>query len=361
MRGFADGLMYWFLVPFSWLYGLVIRIRNYWFDKRTASLFKATIPVISVGNISTGGTGKTPFSEYLMRYFEAQGLRPAYLSRGYGRKSKGYLRVDPTAANSQKYGDEALQVARKFARLPVAVCEQRAEGIRRLEQEHAPDLIILDDAFQHRKVRREVDILLFDAARLPQQDWLLPAGRLREPLSSIRRAQFLIINKVKSPEDIPAIEAQFARWGKPLAFCQPEFEGIFDFETDKKSNWDAAKHRLGAVLFSGLGNNDYFRQQVEESGIQVLESFAFPDHHRYSARDMEEIVRAFQKHTKNSSKFDSLLPLTTEKDRSRLQGSDLTHLWHQLPLCYVPIRLRFYRGQAALEASMQQIITSQNT
>lgn len=359
MSRFADSLMCRLLVPFSFLYGLGIRLRNYWFDRRSASLFKANVLVIAVGNISTGGTGKTPFSEYLLRFFEDQGLRPAYLSRGYGRKSQGYFLVDPHATDAAIYGDEALQVARKFVQLPVAVCERRAEGIMRLEQEHAPDLIILDDAFQHRKVRRDVDILLFDAARLPQQDCLLPAGRLREPKSSMRRAHFLVVNKIPQQTDIPEISAQFARWNKPLVFCKPEFDGIFDFSTDTKSAWQAADHRIGAVLFSGLGNNAYFRHQVESSGITVLQAFAFRDHHHYSEKDIREIVAAFQKHIENSSKFDTLLILTTEKDRSRLRGSTLTHLWHTLPLCYIPIRLAFFQGQEAFEASLLQLFNRQ--
>jgi tetraacyldisaccharide 4'-kinase len=359
MSRFANVLMCWLLAPFSWLYGLGIRCRNIWYDRRTASLFKADVPVISVGNISTGGTGKTPFSEYLLRFFEDQGLRPAYLSRGYGRASKGYRLVDSQATQASEFGDEALQVARKFARLPVAVCESRAEGIRRLQRDHAPDLIVLDDAFQHRKVRRDADILLFDAHRLPQQDCLLPAGRLREPKSSIRRADFLVVNKLEQPSDISNIEKQFSHWQKPMAFCQPVFDGIFDFETDTKSEWQAAKHTLGAVLFSGLGNNDYFHHQITSCGIQVLQAFAFPDHHRYTEQDLQEIMDAFRQHTKNSPKFDSLLILTTEKDRSRLRGSTLTHPWHQMPLCYIPIRLAFSQGQEALEARLLSLVDSQ--
>ena len=349
------------LIPFSWLYGLVIGIRNSWYTKRRHKLYQAEIPVIAVGNISTGGTGKTPFSEYLLRFFVAQGLRPAYLSRGYGRSSKGYLLVDPQATSSSIYGDEAHQVARKFAQLPVAVCESRAEGIARLQREEAPDLIVLDDAFQHRKVLRDVDILLFDAHRLPQQDFLLPAGSLREPKSSIRRADFLVVNKLEDPTVIPEIKARFEKWQKPIAFSRPSLGDIIDFDTDKKSNWQAAQHRLGAVLFSGLGNNTYFQKQVADSGIKVLESFAFRDHHQYTEKDIREIIHAFHQHTENSSKFDSIIILTTEKDRSRLRGSDFTHLWQQKPLCYIPIQVTFWQGQEPLEQKLLQIISSQNT
>lgn len=349
------------LIPFSWLYGLGIRIINFRYDRRRSKLYKASVPVIAVGNISTGGTGKTPFSEYLLRFFVEQGLRPAYLSRGYGRSSKGYLLVDPKADSSAIFGDEAHQVARKFAQLPVAVCESRAEGIARLQREEAPDLIVLDDAFQHRKVLRDADILLFDAHRLPQQDYLLPAGNLREPKSSIQRADFLVINKLEDATAIPGITAQFAKWQKPLAFSRPSLGDIIDFDTDKKSDWQAAQHKLGAVLFSGLGNNTYFQEQVANSGIRVLESFTFRDHHQYTEKDIHEIIRAFDQHTENSSKFDSIIILTTEKDRSRLRGSDFTHLWQQKPLCYIPIQVTFWQGQEPLEQKLLQIISSQNT
>ncbi len=348
-------------IPFSWLYGGIIFLRNRWYDSRREKLFRADVAVISVGNISVGGTGKTPFSEYLVRFFVSQGLRPAYLSRGYGRASQGYRLVDPQSDEAAEYGDEALQVARKFADLPVAVCESRAEGIARLQAEHRPDLIILDDAFQHRKVLRDVDILLFDANRLPQRDYLLPAGSLREPLASLRRADFLVINKLAEPAEIEAIAARFARWAKPMAFCRPVFTGLVDFFSGEKIDIQAADRRLAAVIFSGLGNNAFFCRQLEAAGIEVLQFFSFSDHHTYSQKELTEIAAAYRKHVENSSNFDSLIILTTEKDASRLRGRPLPHFWQKLPFFYIPIRLAFWQGQEELEARLIQTINHQNT
>ena len=181
----------WLLVPFSLLYcSLVVIIRNYCYD---AGLLKSTSfptkPVISVGNLDVGGAGKSPMTEYLIRLLKDK-YKLATLSRGYGRKTKGYLTATATATN---LGDEPAQYKAKFPDITVAVCEKRVEGIQKLLPDHG--VILLDDAFQHRAVSPGLSILLLDYNRLGEPHLLLPAGNLREPFSGRWRAQVIVVTK----------------------------------------------------------------------------------------------------------------------------------------------------------------------
>jgi tetraacyldisaccharide 4'-kinase len=331
--------------------------RNARYDQGQRPIYHAPLPIVSVGNISAGGTGKTPFAEYLLRLYAGQGARVAYLSRGYGRKSKGYLRVAPEAGDAQSFGDEALQVGSKFPHLPVAVCEDRKTGIERLLQEAPkPELVVLDDAFQHRKVARNLDLLMIDANRLPDEDRLLPAGRLREPISGLSRSDFLIVNKLSDPERIPALKARLQAWQKPMAFCRPILSEIRDGTSGQLLTWQPKRHRMGAVLFSGLGNNPFFQQQVKEWGIEPVAALSFPDHHRYRRRDLAKIARTFHHHSEKSANFDSFLLLTTEKDHYRLKGNPATQMLADIPWAYLPIELAFWEGQQKLESLLLALI-----
>ncbi|HQS52630.1 MAG: tetraacyldisaccharide 4'-kinase, partial [Sphingobacteriales bacterium 39-40-5] len=179
------------LFPFSILYGLGVILRNLAYDFGIFKSREFALPVISVGNLSVGGSGKSPMTEYLVRLLKDK-YKIATLSRGYGRKTSGFLYVDTNSLSSES-GDEPLQFKRKFRDITVAVCENRAEGILRLEPDH--ELIILDDAFQHRSVKPGLNILLLEYDTLFKQQWLLPTGDLREPLWGINRANIMVISK----------------------------------------------------------------------------------------------------------------------------------------------------------------------
>jgi len=186
----------WLLLPFSLLYGLAVIVRNWCYDAGFMKSRRFDLPVICVGNLEVGGAGKSPMTEYLIRLLKGD-HKVATLSRGYGRETKGFL----TAANTTtaiQLGDEPSQFARKFPDITVAVCEDRAEGIMRLQASH--DLILLDDAFQHRAVKAGLNILLFDYNQLQQPKLLLPAGNLREPFSGRWRADIIVVTK--SPADV---------------------------------------------------------------------------------------------------------------------------------------------------------------
>jgi len=274
-------------------------------------VYRAPVPVISVGNLSTGGTGKTPMAEALLRHAIAVGWsRPAYLSRGYGRRSRGYRRAHPDQDTALTVGDEALQVARTFPGLPVAVCEDRAEGIRRLLAEAEAQLIILDDAFQHRRVARDLDLVMIDASRLPVDDHLLPRGRLREPLDSLARADLLVVNKVADPKDIPDLRARLAGLGRPLVFARPQALGL-QGPSGPLPLSDLEGQRVW--LFAGIGNPAFFRRQVEALGAEIVGQRFFRDHRPYRAQDLDRLGR-------EAAEARAWL-LTTAKDHARLLGS----------------------------------------
>ena len=190
------------LLPFSWLYGLVVIIRNAFYDAGIYSSRSFDIPVISVGNLDVGGAGKSPMTEYLIRLLRPN-FKLATLSRGYGRKTQGYLVAD-VDAKAALVGDEPAQFKHKFRDITVAVCEKRVIGIEKLSYAH--QVIILDDAYQHRAVKPGLSILLFDYGRINEPRLMLPAGNLREPFSGRKRADVVVVSKC--PLDMDAQQMQ---------------------------------------------------------------------------------------------------------------------------------------------------------
>ena len=331
------------LEPFAVLFGIIVRCRNFLYDKAFFPIYEAPIPILSVGNISVGGTGKTPTAEYILGYYQAKGIRVAYLSRGYGRRSKGYQKVKPQQGGASHFGDEALQVAQKFPMLPVAVCEERKEGIQRLVDEEQVELIVLDDAFQHRKVSRDVDMVLVDANRMPTSDRLLPAGRLREPLGGLKRSNMVIVNKLTDLAAIPTIERQLSPYQKNLAFAQPKLGSIVPFF--ENGNSVPSLDQIAVLLFSGIGNNAFFRYQVEKEGTEVISSHFFRDHRTYTQEDLEKIVHSYNKISQKSPNLKPVWILTTEKDYFRLRDESWLLNFQELPLGYLPIELSWLKGE----------------
>ena len=183
------------LLPFAWLYGTGVVIRNYLFDWQILKPTSFDLPVLGIGNLSAGGTGKTPTAEYILKLLLENGYKPALLSRGYGRKSSGFVEVmtDSVATN---VGDEPYQIKRKFPEVYVTVCEDRVIGIETiLSLKPETEVIVLDDSFQHRKIKPGFNILLTDYSRPYYNDFLLPVGMLREPISGRKRADVIIVTE----------------------------------------------------------------------------------------------------------------------------------------------------------------------
>lgn len=328
------------LLPFSWAYGLVTGVRNGLYNRGWKKSYAAGVPVISIGNITAGGTGKTPLAMYLLEKLQARGLKPAYLSRGYGRKTKGFYWVDALKGNSEQFGDEALQVAARFPAVPVAVCEDRVTGALRILEERGCDVLVLDDAFQHRRMRRDLDIVVADATRMPQGDLLLPAGRLRESLRGLRRAHFLAVSKTGSelpPSPMAESLTGYARLA-PLSVV-----GINDAALSVPVS---ALKGAAVFAFCGIGNAEPFRQSLLDLGTDLQGFKAFPDHHPYTAAEVLEILNIF---TGFSRKTSPAMIVTTEKDYHRLRGTSPGELFKDHPVVYLQVGWEWIKGGEKLD------------
>jgi tetraacyldisaccharide 4'-kinase len=328
------------LFPFSLIYGVVVIIRNWCYDSGIFKSRKFFIPIISVGNLDVGGAGKSPMTEYLVRLFKND-YRLGTLSRGYGRKTKGYF----TAANNSTgsvaalIGDEPAQFHQKFPDITVAVCEDRVTGIKTLQFDHK--LIILDDAYQHRAVTPGLSLLLFDYNRVDEPHLLLPAGNLREPFSGRKRADILIITKC--PETLTADEqAVILKRIKPFANQQVFFTSIVyqSMQTmDGKPADEVITTDTTVFILTGIANANPLINHIKNYTQQIIHH-NYPDHHRFSLKNISKLAAEF---SACSSKHKVII--TTEKDAQRLTERELLPLIKQLPVLIMPIGISFLNGE----------------
>lgn len=344
------------LFPFAVLYGMVTRLRAALYRWGWKRSHRVGVPVIVVGNVTVGGTGKTPMALHLLAHLQGLGRKPGYLSRGYGRSSKGYLRVDPHAADGRPFGDEAFLIAHRMPGLPVAVCEDRVSGARRLIAEAGVDVLVLDDAFQHMRIARDLNLAMIDATRLPTRDWLLPMGRLREHLGALRRADRLILSKLGPQQDPHAVwdKSGLTRLDRPMTAYRMVQTRLQPFFPERDAVLPiAALAGQQAVAFSGLGNNAFFQAQLAEAGIQIAAFFPFADHHDFRAEELAKILEARHSLTEISGKFAAVPILTTEKDYFRLRAADLLAQVSEVPLYYVVVEMQPLLGEEALHGDIQ--------
>lgn len=346
------------LLPLAWVYGVIMQMRNFAYDRGWKRAFKVDVPVISIGNITIGGTGKTPMAEFLLANLLEMGLKPAYLSRGYGRKTKGFRRVEPAAGDAIAFGDEALQVAMRYPEVPVAVCEDRVVGARQLLGNHPIDILILDDAFQHRRIHRDLDIVMIDATRPPLKDAVLPAGRLREPRGGLKRADTLVLTKFQDAAAADRLQLELqGRFPtvQVTAFAMtPKTVHPFFANTPAIEGLDSLRGRT-VVAFSGLGNNGHFRSTLASLGAEVTAFLAFPDHHVYNAHDMDKILGAVKAQPENKGKFAPALILTTEKDFFRLKEMSWLQNHTDLPLYYLEVGMSPLTGWEIMAQKIKDI------
>lgn len=343
------------LAPFASLYRAAIQARNKAYDWSVFQTHQLppNVKVVSVGNISVGGTGKTPMAEYLLNRLLERGARPAYLSRGYGRGTKGYLRVLPDRHDSLAVGDEALQVALKFPKVPVAVCEDRVAGARQLLAETEFDVLILDDAFQHRRIARDLDIVMIDATRPPWHDHLLPWGRLREPVANLSRADVVVVNKLPQRRLIYQFRSKVER---PACFSQLAPTRLVSCNGQPNLSLEQVKLRT-CVVFSGLGNNAAFLDELKRLQFNIVKHYGFPDHHRYTASDLQCVSANYRKLQKRADIFvDPPIVVTTEKDYVRLKGQDWFALqFAHCPVYYLEVRLNMIEGEDLMEKQLDPL------
>ncbi len=312
------------LFPFAILYGFIASIRNFLYDKGILKSYSFDFPIIAVGNLSVGGTGKTPQIEYLIRLLSPK-FKVATLSRGYKRKSKGFILADSTS-NATILGDEPFQFYKKFNNVQVAVDVDRKNGIEQLlSQTNKPEVILLDDAFQHRKVNAGFYILLTSYGDLYSDDFILPSGNLREDRSGARRANLVIVTKC--PENLSIDEQNQIKSKLKLNPNQELYFSFIDYDDavyseDKVIKMNEIKN-VTKLLLAGIAKPTPFLEHFKSNKEDWL---IFPDHHHFTEKDLLDI----------KNKLQNKIIITTEKDFVRLKG--------RIPseqLFYLPIRCSF--------------------
>lgn len=303
------------LAPFSALYGRALQLRARLYRSGTLASARAACPVISVGNLTFGGTGKTPFVEFLARRLRFEGRTPAIVSRGYGRRSRGVVVVSDGSGplvGPDEGGDEPVAMARRAAGVPVIVGERRADAAR-AALDHGADLIILDDGFQHLGLARDVDLLLLDSVDPFGGGELPPRGRLREPLSALGRADVVVFTRIDRGEPPREALEQLQRWNPaaPVFTARIRPAGLWDERGSAIAETQLTLRRFIAVC--GIANPSSFRASLAELDLSSEEVLAFPDHHRYGRRDLERIRRV-------ADRTGSAWIATTEKDAVKLEG-----------------------------------------
>ena len=321
------------LFPFAILYGCVTSLRNWLYDKGILKSYSFNIPIIAVGNLSVGGTGKTPQIEYLIRLLSPH-YKVATLSRGYKRKSSGFLLANANT-NAELLGDEPFQMHSKFPEITVAVDADRKNGIEKLlSLPQKPDVILLDDAFQHRRVKAGFYIVLTAFDDLFCDDLMLPTGMLREPRIGAKRADMIIVTKC--PKDITELAQDAIR--NKIGLNTPLYFSFIDYD-DKVYNETITQNvseikNTEKVLLAGIAKPKPFFDYLQSGKDEQL---TYPDHHHFTESDLKTIA----------DKATNKVLVTTEKDYVRLKDSILSE-----QLYYLPIRSSFISNEKEFDQTI---------
>lgn len=328
------------LAPFSLLYGMIMSLRDFFYRKGLLKSVEFNLPVISVGNLSVGGAGKTPHIEYIILLLRDY-INLATLSRGYRRKSRGYLEVQPRMT-AEQVGDEPLQFKRKFPEVMVTVSESRSFGIPQIvSQKPDTQLILLDDAFQHRSVKPGLNVLLTEYSHPFTRDYLLPSGRLREWRSGYERADVIVVSKC--PKELTEAQREaFIAEINPLPHQQVYFSYyryfrpyyIFDgrYRANLQADWDV-------LLISAIARTEYLTDYLSEK-VGTVRSLEFEDHHYFTKSDMADLKRAYNELTSPKK-----IIITTEKDAMRMEAHRDFLVEERLPIFALPLQVQFHFNQ----------------
>lgn len=330
------------LWPISIVYWLVTTVRNLLYSLHVLPQHRVKAKVISIGNLSMGGTGKTTVAEFFIRVMTERGYKVAYLSRGYGRQTTGYLKVDPALHTYKEVGDEALQVASKYPGVPIAVCEDRVEGAQRLIDDYGVNLIILDDAFQHRRIYRDMDVVVIPYGEDPWRDYVIPMGNLRESYRNIRRADLVLVTKCPGAKEAQEMAQQMKkrRIYAKVVFMGLEVTTVKQFSPQEAEHPITGFHQVGAILFSALGNNDQFFNFARRMGLFPVRNYGFRDHRPYSERDFNRMIAQYNRAVHYQYMEKGTVLVTTEKDYYRLKNSSwFAEKFGQYPFYYLSVSL----------------------
>lgn len=319
--------MRFLLLPFSWIYGAVIYLRNRLYDWEIFKSKSFDIPLIVIGNIALGGTGKTPHTEYIIDLLKPN-YRIAVLSRGYGRKTKGFILAHPNTS-PEEIGDEPFQMYSKNPEIHFAVCEDRITGINNLLKiSNPPQVILLDDAFQHRKIKAELNLVLTEFNRPFFKDYMIPTGRLRGNKKEIKRAQVIVVTKTPTETNLQ----EMSTFKENISATETYFSSI-NYGTPKTFFLNKSKTQITnkIIVVTGIANPKPFLNYLVENH-EIIEHFSFRDHHQFSTTDVNNIIE-------KSLKFGNgqLSIVCTEKDYVKLKKLTTD----KDPFFYIPISVKF--------------------
>lgn len=328
------------LLPISLVYSIVLFLRHKFYDWGLLKSKNFNIPNICVGNLNLGGTGKTPHIEYLTRLLSDE-YNVAILSRGYGRKTAGYLLANENHTHND-IGDEPLQYFTKFKNVKIAVDEKRCNGMKRLlQEENPPQIVLLDDAYQHRKIKPGLNILLTDYYNLYSNDHLVPAGNLRDIKSAAKRAEIIVVTK--SPTVItPYYKKDIENSLKLLPHQKIFYSYIeyLDFKPFSKiSQTFDIKEAKTALLLCGIANTYPLEDHLKRK-YSIISKIQFNDHHSFNEKNIDLIIEKY-----NSLIGKNKVIITTEKDAMRLTGSSFLHKFDNIPMFTIPIRIKFHKEE----------------
>ncbi len=329
-------ILRWLLLPFALIYSLIIACRNWLYDKEIFKSQSFAIPIISVGNLEVGGSGKTPMVEYLIRLLKDD-FKLATLSRGYGRKTKGFrwVKTDDDATQS---GDEPLQIKQNFKDISVVVCEDRVVGINEIQKDHR--LILMDDAFQHRAVKPGLNLLLFDYHQLKKPKIMLPTGNYRESFAGRKRAEIVVVTKC--PADLNQAKQDEIINSLNLIPNQKVFFSVVNYYqkmkavfSDKEYQLDVGDTQMQVLLLTGIAKTKPFIHQIKKYTSHITHH-SYPDHHTFTTKNMLKLVDDFKALPGNHK-----IIITTQKDAVRLRSVEMSENIKNLPVYAWPITVDF--------------------
>ena len=321
------------LLPISLVFWIITSVRNLFFEIGIFKQSKFDIPIIGVGNITVGGTGKTPHSQYISELLQ-NNFKIAVLSKGYGRKTKGFQYVN-TDSSCNDVGDESLQMKKNLPKQIVAVDHKRVNGVKKILKEH-PEIncIVLDDAFQHRSIKIGFNILLCDYNNPIYKDWIMPTGLLRESVRGINRADCVVISKCPdnlSLEESKIIETNL-KFKKEVFFSKIVYNKIVSLKENETIEKKSLKK---VILVTGIANSSPIVEYLENLNIKI-KHFQYKDHFQYQIKDITKIIDCYNK--ENSE----IIILTTEKDAQKMK--DFEELW-DFPVYYLKVSVDFIRNK----------------
>ena len=314
-KNYSSNYLYFILLPITLLYQAIIFIRKIFYKYHIFRTNTLPCKVISVGNITVGGSGKTPTVEYLSRYLQSKGKKIGIISRGYRRKSKSTLIVTDGKTKQQSwqdFGDEPYLLAQNLKNIPIIVGESRYEAGMKMIENFDPDIIIMDDGFQHVSLYRDLDIVLINSKDTKTTHRLIPAGKLREPLSNLSRADLIILSKSNVHKSSDYLINIIENINRPILNNKIELQDVLISPKGDKNNLsNLNKEKI--YIFSALGDHTGFEKTMNNTGAIIVGHSKYPDHHNYSSEDLKNIEQVAKNNNAN-------FLITTEKDLVKINN-----------------------------------------